>query len=117
MVNGSLEEWLHPVPIPEEAHEARNLNLIQRLSISIDVASALDYLHHGCQMPVVHCDLKPSNVLLDSDMNARVGDFGLARFSPEASHQLASDQTSSVGLKGTVGYAPPGNITIIFFCC
>jgi serine/threonine protein kinase len=75
MVNGSLEEWLHPVPIPEEAHGARNLNLIQRLSISIDVASALDYLHHGCQMPVVHGDLKPCNVLLHSNMSAHVGDF------------------------------------------
>ena len=111
MVNGSLEEWWHPVPIPEEAHEARNLNLIQRLSISIDVHLRFDYLHHGCQMPVVHGDLKPSNVLLDSDMTAHVGE---AMFSPEASRQLSWDQTSSVGIKGTVAYAPPGNVTLIF---
>ena len=87
------------------------MNLIQRLSISIDVASALDYLHHGCQMPVVHGDLKPSNVLLDSDMTALVGE---AMFSPEASHQLSLDQTSSVGIKGTGGYALPGNVTLFF---
>jgi len=113
MVNGSLEEWLHPVHVSNEACEARNLNLIQRLSISIDVAAALDYLHHGCQVPIVHCDLKPSNVLLDGDMISHVGDFGLARFRPEASHQSSSNQSSSVGIKGTIGYAAPGNIRII----
>ncbi|KAL9351447.1 hypothetical protein Peur_054127 [Populus x canadensis] len=107
MVNGSLEEWLHPVHVSNEACEARNLNLIQRLSISIDVAAALDYLHHGCQVPIVHCDLKPSNVLLDGDMISHVGDFGLTRFSPEASHQSSSNQSSSVGIKGTIGYAAP----------
>ncbi|ESR50787.1 hypothetical protein CICLE_v10033496mg, partial [Citrus x clementina] len=60
MVNGSLEEWLHPNP-----EAPRNLNLLQRLNIAVDVASALDYLHHYCETPIVHCDLKPSNVLLD----------------------------------------------------
>jgi serine/threonine protein kinase len=74
------------------------------------VASALDYLHNHCQVPVVHCDLKPSNVLLGDDMTACVGDFGLARFLPEASNQLPADESSSVGLKGTIGYAAPGNI-------
>ncbi|KAG5237802.1 LRR receptor serine/threonine-protein kinase [Salix suchowensis] len=107
LVNGSLEEWLHPVHTSDEIRERGNLNLIQRLNIAIDVASALDYLHCHCQMAVVHCDLKPSNVLLDGDMTAHVGDFGLARFRPEASVQLSSNQDSSIGLKGTVGYAAP----------
>jgi serine/threonine protein kinase len=44
------------------------------------VASALDYLHNQLVPPLVHCDLKPSNVLLDYDMTARVGDFGSAKF-------------------------------------
>ena len=74
--------------------------------IAIDVASALDYLHHHCQDSVLHCDLKPSNVLLNSDMTAQVGDFGLARFLPECSNP---NQSSSVGVKGTIGYAVPGN--------
>ncbi|KAG5239660.1 receptor protein [Salix suchowensis] len=107
MVNGSLEEWLHPVPISDEPHRRRDLSLLQRLNIAIDVASALDYLHNHCQIAVVHCDLKPSNVLLDADMTAHVGDFGLARLLPQASHQPCLDQTSSIGLKGTVGYAAP----------
>jgi hypothetical protein len=105
MINGSLEEWLHPnQTLYQEVHEPRNLNLIQRLDIAIDVANALDYLHNHCKTPIAHCDLKPSNVLLDGDMTARVGDFGLLKFLSEA-----SCQTSSVGLKGTVGYAAPGN--------
>ncbi|KAH9771545.1 putative LRR receptor-like serine/threonine-protein kinase [Citrus sinensis] len=102
MVNGSLEEWLHP-----NREAPRNLNLLQRLNIAVDVASALDYLHHYCETPIVHCDLKPSNVLLDSELIAHVGDFGLAKFLPEATNNLSSNQSSSVGVKGTVGYAAP----------
>jgi serine/threonine protein kinase len=44
------------------------------------VAFALEYLHQNKPLLVIHCDLKPSNILLDDDMVARVGDFGLARF-------------------------------------
>ncbi|XP_061947048.1 probable LRR receptor-like serine/threonine-protein kinase At3g47570 [Populus nigra] len=108
MINGSLEEWLHPIhTLDLEVHQPKNLNLIQRLNIAIDVANALDYLHNQCKRPIVHCDLKPSNVLLDGDMTAHVGDFGLLKFLSEASCQSSSSQTSSVGLKGTVGYAAP----------
>lgn len=59
MLNGSLEKWLY-------SHNYF-LDILQRLDIMIDVASALNYLHHGYSTPLVHCDLKPSNVLLDED--------------------------------------------------
>lgn len=109
MSNGSLESWLHPVSrVDDINNDLRILSLLQRLNIAIDVASAVDYLHHHCHNPIVHCDLKPSNVLLDNDLNAHVGDFGLARFIPEASIRSHLNQSSSVGLKGTVGYAAPG---------
>ncbi|CAL5342784.1 unnamed protein product [Camellia sinensis] len=76
MVNGSLEDWLHANENEDEVHvKSRNLNLLQMLNIAVDVASALDYLHHHCSEPIVHCDLKPSNVLLNDEMIGHVGDF------------------------------------------
>ena len=112
MPNGSLERWLHE---PIEANgisngEPKLLNFRQRLNVAIDVASALDYLHHHCEVPVVHCDLKPSNILLDHDMVAHVGDFGLARFFPKSMNIFSGNSTSTLGLKGTVGYAAPGKL-------
>ncbi|XP_058070340.1 probable LRR receptor-like serine/threonine-protein kinase At3g47570 [Magnolia sinica] len=105
MPNGNLEKWLHPNI--HGLHESRSLNFLQRLDIAIDVASALEYLHHHCSTPIVHRDLKPSNVLLDDDMCAHVGDFGLARFLSIAASNTSQDQTSSTGIKGSIGYIPP----------
>uniref|UniRef100_A0A2N9ES54 non-specific serine/threonine protein kinase n=1 Tax=Fagus sylvatica TaxID=28930 RepID=A0A2N9ES54_FAGSY len=105
MPNGSLENWLHMDLETDNGHvEIRNLSLLQRTNIAIDVACALDYLHHHCPMPVVHCDLKPSNILFDCDMIAHVGDFGLAKFLLELTNP---EQKSSVGIRGTIGYTPP----------
>ena len=112
MVNGSLEEWLHPTHTIGETNERpRSLTISQRLNIVIDVAMALDYLHHHCETPIVHCDLKPSNILLNEDMVAHVGDFGLVRFLPKAAENSSGNQSSSLGIKGTIGYAPPGKYT------
>ncbi|KAI5325545.1 hypothetical protein L3X38_034619 [Prunus dulcis] len=105
MANGSLDSWLHPRD--DDQSPSKRLSLIQRLNIAIDVASALDYLHHHCETTIVHCDLKPSNVLLGEDMVAHVGDFGLARFLLEASDSSSQSQTISAGLKGSIGYIPP----------
>jgi len=100
---------LHPTPRTNEAiEEPRKLSLLQRLNIAIDVASALDYLHHHCETPIVHCDLKPSNVLLDDDLIGHVSDFGLARFLQDVSQDCSANQSSSIGVRGTIGYTPPG---------
>ncbi|KAL9459525.1 hypothetical protein AB3S75_002846 [Citrus x aurantiifolia] len=105
MENGSLEDWLHQ---SNDQVEVRKLSLIQRMNIAIDVASAIEYLHHHCQPPMVHGDLKPSNVLLDYDMVAHVGDFGLAKFLSNHHLDIASKTpSSSIGIKGTVGYVAP----------
>ncbi|GAV75468.1 Pkinase domain-containing protein/LRR_1 domain-containing protein/LRRNT_2 domain-containing protein/LRR_6 domain-containing protein [Cephalotus follicularis] len=104
MSNGSLEKWLHPGD--DELYCTRKLSLMQRLNIAINIASALDYLHHNCGTAIVHCDLKPSNVLLDDDMVAHVGDFGLAKFIFESGNE-SQNQTLSGGLKGSIGYIPP----------
>ncbi|KAJ9160282.1 hypothetical protein P3X46_025696 [Hevea brasiliensis] len=87
--------------------QPRNLNLLQRLRVAIDLSSALHYLHDLCETPIIHCDLKPSNILLDNDMTAHVGDFGLARLLSKTSSNSSQDQTSSIGIKGTIGYVPP----------
>ncbi|GLJ55538.1 hypothetical protein SUGI_1192840 [Cryptomeria japonica] len=94
MANGSLDRHLQG---------DQPLSLQRRFSILCDVAQGLRYLHHDCSPQIVHCDLKPQNVLLDEDMTAYVADFGIARlFGPTDD----SANTSSA-LKGTVGYIPP----------
>ena len=109
MSNGNLDEWLHPIARTNEAPlEKRNLNLLQRINIVIDIANALEYLHHHCHSTIVHCNLKPSNVLLDNEMIRHVGNFGLVRFLLDTTQDCFTNQSSSIGLRGTIGYAPPG---------
>ena len=107
MSNGNLDNWLH--------HESRSLSFGERLDIAMGVANSLDYLHHQCQTPIVHGDLKPCNVLLDEDMVAHVGDFGLAKFLPDAKEILilsSGDQTSSALMMGSIGYVAPGALPL-----
>ncbi|CDP11688.1 unnamed protein product [Coffea canephora] len=78
--NGSLENWSHPSPAEEEGQSLIKLQLIQSLNVAIDIASALNYLHNHCGTPIIHCDLKPSNILVGDYFRALVSDFGLAKF-------------------------------------
>ncbi|XP_058747534.1 probable LRR receptor-like serine/threonine-protein kinase At3g47570 [Vicia villosa] len=89
LLNGSLEKWLY----------SNNycLNFMQRLNIMIDVASALEYLHHDSSIPVVHCDLKPTNVLLDEDMVAHVSDFGIAKLMDEGQSKTHTQTLATIG--------------------
>ncbi|KAG8094591.1 hypothetical protein GUJ93_ZPchr0012g20286 [Zizania palustris] len=75
MSNGNLQSWLYPTL--NGCDTRRSLSLGSRITIAVDIASALDYLHNHCVPPMVHCDLKPGNVLLDDVMGAHIGDFGL----------------------------------------
>ncbi|KAH9716315.1 hypothetical protein KPL71_021421 [Citrus sinensis] len=68
----------------------------------IDVASALEYLHFGYSTPIIHCDLKPSNVLLDDNMVAHLSDFGMAKPLLEEDQSLTQTQTLA-----TIGYMAP----------
>ncbi|KAH0704774.1 hypothetical protein KY285_019052 [Solanum tuberosum] len=89
MPNGSLDKYLY-------SHNYF-LDIRQRLSIMIDVACALEYLHHGCSSPVIHCDLKPSNVLLDEDMVAHLSDFGISKLLGEDESDLYTKTLATFG--------------------
>ncbi|WJX88558.1 hypothetical protein P8452_70632 [Trifolium repens] len=89
MSNGSVDKWLY-------SHNYC-LNFLQRLNIMIDVASALEYLHHGSSFPVVHCDLKPTNVLLDENMVAHVSDFGIAKLMDEGQSKTHTETLATIG--------------------
>ncbi|XVE72176.1 hypothetical protein DITRI_Ditri11bG0017700 [Diplodiscus trichospermus] len=97
MLNGSLDTHIFCGP------EKATLNWNLRYKIISGVASALHYLHNEYDQKVVHRDLKASNILLDSNFNARLGDFGLAR-------ALENEKTSYAeleGVPGTMGYIAP----------
>uniref|UniRef100_A0ACD5VEQ0 Uncharacterized protein n=2 Tax=Avena sativa TaxID=4498 RepID=A0ACD5VEQ0_AVESA len=107
MPNGSLEGWIHPRS--EELTSSNTLSLGQRLDIAVDVVDAIDYLHNHSEPPIIHCDIKPSNILLAGDMSARVGDFGISKILGEKRISNQNSSNSTVGLKGTIGYVAPGN--------
>ncbi|XP_041026918.1 receptor kinase-like protein Xa21 [Juglans microcarpa x Juglans regia] len=94
MPNGNLKKWLHS--------QDYYLNILQRLNIMIDIASTLEYLHHGHSTTIIHCDLKPSNVLLDEEMVAHVADFGMAKLFDDRDSKM---QTMTLA---TLGYMAPG---------
>uniref|UniRef100_M1B3F3 Serine-threonine protein kinase, plant-type n=1 Tax=Solanum tuberosum TaxID=4113 RepID=M1B3F3_SOLTU len=94
MPNGSLENWLY--------REESQLNLLQRVTVMLDAAMAVEYLHHGHVTPIVHYAIKPSNALLDEDIVAHVGDFGISKILA-VSKSMAHTETL-----GTLGYIAPG---------
>eukprot|EP00253_Pinus_taeda_P011578 PITA_11578 len=104
MPKGSLENHLYPDRDDNNDEDLCELRLKTRLNIAIDVAHAMEYLHHDSFVQVVHCDIKPSNVLLDEDMSGHVTDFGIARLIGATSNDSL---TSSLALKGSMGYIAP----------
>ncbi|XP_060200632.1 putative receptor-like protein kinase At3g47110 [Lycium barbarum] len=107
MPNWSLDKWLHP---QERQCGYASLDILQRINVAADVASALHYLHYQCPTTVIHCDLKPSNVLLDNNLTAHISDFGIARLLVKFNRETDVNQFSSPVVKGTIGYIAPGYV-------
>ncbi|KAL4386068.1 hypothetical protein GQ457_09G026120 [Hibiscus cannabinus] len=80
--------------------EAKELDWTKRINVVKGLANALSYMHHGHSKPIVHRDISSNNVLLDSDYEARVSDFGTARI-------LKPDSSNWTSLAGTYGYIAP----------
>lgn len=103
MPNGNLDSWLHQ---KEDGKGTKALDLNQRACFAMNIADAIDYLHNESGRTIIHCDVKPSNILLDDDMNAHLGDFGIANFYRDSRSKSTGD-SSCIGVKGTIGYIAP----------
>uniref|UniRef100_A0A0D3HNN5 Receptor kinase-like protein Xa21 n=1 Tax=Oryza barthii TaxID=65489 RepID=A0A0D3HNN5_9ORYZ len=107
MPRGDLHALLYSTGDGENSLGLNRITLAQRLSIVVDVSDAMEYLHHNNQQTIVHCDLKPSNILLDANMTAHVGDFGLSKLKLDLMASSFGDSTSSMAINGTIGYVAP----------
>jgi serine/threonine protein kinase len=96
MPNGSLERVLY-----QETGEGALLDWPHRQNVAIGLASVLTYMHQDCEQQVIHRDIKTGNVLLDGNLNARLGDFGLAKL---MDHDKSPVSTLTAG---TMGYLAP----------
>ncbi|KAL9997532.1 putative protein kinase RLK-Pelle-SD-2b family [Helianthus debilis subsp. tardiflorus] len=95
MSNGSLDKWIY--------HGVREqiLEWERRKKIILDIAKGLAYLHEDCRQKIMHLDIKPQNILLDKDFNAKVSDFGLSKLIDKSQTQVMTT------IKGTPGYIAP----------
>ncbi|PSR91691.1 G-type lectin S-receptor-like serine/threonine-protein kinase [Actinidia chinensis var. chinensis] len=92
MSNGSLANFLFDLSRPD---------WYQRTQVAVGIARGLVYLHEECSTPIIHCDIKPQNILIDEYFTARISDFGLAK-------SLMFNQTrTNTGIRGTRGYVAP----------
>ncbi|KAL8162651.1 hypothetical protein V2J09_014140 [Rumex salicifolius] len=92
MRNGSLADFLFGETSP---------NWLVRVQISLGVAKGLLYLHEECDNQIIHCDIKPQNILLDDNFEAKISDFGLSKL------LMLNQYQTHTGIRGTKGYVAP----------
>lgn len=97
MEMGSLAKIL------SDEKEAKEFDWVKRIQVVKGVAHALSYMHHNHVPPLIHRDISSKNVLLDSDMEAHLADFGIAKF-------LKPDSSNWTAVAGTYGYVAPGKL-------
>ncbi|XP_048534068.1 rust resistance kinase Lr10-like [Triticum urartu] len=101
MPHGSLEKYIFS---PEKSFSWDKLN-----EIALGIVRGIDYLHRGCDMQILHFDIKPHNILLDSDFIPKIADFGLAKLYPRDNSFLPVSAA-----RGTVGYIAPEMVSHSF---
>ncbi|KAL3713880.1 hypothetical protein ACJRO7_036296 [Eucalyptus globulus] len=99
MSNGSLDKHI----FSKDGYDS--LNYKEIYEISLGVARGIEYIHRGCNMQILHFDIKPHNILLDQNFTPKVSDFGLAKLYP-TDHGIVS----LTAARGTLGYIAPENI-------
>jgi len=96
MPNGSLEKFI----FSREGNQHLSYDTIY--NIAIGVARGISYLHHGCEMHILHFDIKPQNILLDEKFTPKISDFGLAKLYP-----TDKSVVTMTAARGTIGYMAP----------
>ncbi|KAL0903371.1 hypothetical protein M5K25_027745 [Dendrobium thyrsiflorum] len=104
MANGSLDKYIFT-----SNKDKRVINMDKLLDIALSVAKGLHYLHQGCNMGILHFDIKPHNILLDHKFTPKISDFGLAKLHPK-DHSLVFMSAA----RGTIGYIAPELISRSF---
>nr|DAD48203.1 TPA_asm: hypothetical protein HUJ06_018140 [Nelumbo nucifera] len=95
MCNGSLDKWIF------HRNQELSLDWNKRRNVILDIARGLAYLHEECRQRIVHLDIKPQNILLDDNFNAKVSDFGLSKLIDRDQSQVMTT------MRGTPGYLAP----------
>ncbi|XP_059431679.1 receptor-like protein kinase 5 [Corylus avellana] len=100
--NRSLDLWLQRKSRKSTVSGSIHLNWPKRLQIAVGAAQGLSHMHHDCSQPIVHRDVKSSNILLDSEFNAKIADFGLAKMLIKQ-----GEYTTMSVVAGSFGYIAP----------
>ncbi|KAL3677050.1 hypothetical protein R1sor_026998 [Riccia sorocarpa] len=116
MPKGTLQDHLYPFHKESDEETAKPgwwtgqpLSWKTRLDILINAAKGLEYLHKDCNPPVIHRDVKTSNILLTEKLEAKFGDLGISKQVAEAQAEMPNFMHSGVStaIKGTIGYLDP----------
>ncbi|KAI3453608.1 hypothetical protein Pfo_010271 [Paulownia fortunei] len=96
MPNGSLEKYIF------SQQRTYSLSWERKYEIAVGVARGIEYLHRGCDIQILHFDIKPHNILLDDNFTPKISDFGLAKF-----YSTENTTVTLTAARGTIGYVAP----------